>query len=69
MGAWADLANHPELVIYLDGGTHTEVVRIEDRAAFRIDLPDGRAVVWEVSLASLERAVEVLRGGGAPATK
>ena len=57
---WSDLADAPERVIFLDGEARIEVIGMAERAAFRIDLPDGRAVVWEMRIAQLAHVLAEL---------
>jgi hypothetical protein len=67
-GCWPDLKEHPDRVIHLADGTLIAMAALpggmtsgQTSVSIRIDLPDGRVVVAETSLALLGTAVDMFR--------
>ena len=67
-GCWPDLKEHPDRVIHIAGDAHIAMAALpggmtsgKTSVAIRIDLPDGRVVVAETSLALLGTAVDMFR--------
>jgi hypothetical protein len=64
-GCWPDLKEHPDRVIHLNNVAMAALpggmTSGQTSVSIRIDLPDGRVVIAETSLALLGTAVDMFR--------